>query len=120
MHRYFVSALAIATASTLTTAGAFCPGRAGSAAPARVAVRETPVRRLGLAFDPALLDVGDMTVSRTAFCLCFFGATGSAAVGRAVIPVTWEKWQATQALKGTGTSLGGPVRPQPLRAEMSL
>lgn len=105
MHRYFVFALAIATPSALTTAGAFCPG---SAAPARIAVRETPVRRLGLALDPALLDVGDMTVSRTAFFLCFFGATGSAAVGRAVIPVTWEKWQATQALKGAGSSLGGP------------
>lgn len=52
-------------------------------------------------------DVQDMTVARTAFALCFFGALGTAAVGRAVIPITWTKYWETQALKGLGTTLGG-------------
>lgn len=55
-------------------------------------------------------DVAEMTVARTAFALCLFGALGTAAAGRAVIPITWNKYWETQALKGLGTSLGGEVR----------
>lgn len=61
------------------------------------------------AIDTSLIDVYDMTVSRTAFFLCLFGATGSAAMGRVVIPKTWASYWDTQSLIGSGTPLGGRV-----------
>merc|ERR1712226_90274 len=51
--------------------------------------------------------VEDMVAARAAFGLAFFGATGSAGVGRAVIPLTWDRYQDTKSLAGKGTSLGG-------------
>lgn len=63
------------------------------------------------AIDASTLDplmVEDMVAARAAFGLAFFGATGSAGVGRAVIPLTWDRYQDTKALAGTGsTRLGG-------------
>merc|ERR1712238_382279 len=55
-----------------------------------------PASVVGL--DPEL--VREMEGARVAFWLCFFGASGSAAIGRAVIPLTYGKYQETVALKG--------------------
>lgn len=52
--------------------------------------------------------IQDIETARTAFVLCFFGAVGSAAVGREVIPVTFREYKKTLALRGKGASLGGP------------
>jgi len=61
--------------------------------------------------DPEL--VREMEGARVAFWLCFFGASGSAAIGRAVIPLTYGKYQETVALKGvlSERSLGGDKIP---------
>eukprot|EP00555_Chaetoceros_dichaeta_P012412 CAMPEP_0198269004 /NCGR_PEP_ID=MMETSP1447-20131203/39647_1 /TAXON_ID=420782 /ORGANISM="Chaetoceros dichaeta, Strain CCMP1751" /LENGTH=218 /DNA_ID=CAMNT_0043960353 /DNA_START=314 /DNA_END=970 /DNA_ORIENTATION=- len=48
-----------------------------------------------------------MSNSRITFWLCFFGATGSAAVGRAAIPKTIKSIKLNQSLAGQGNSLGG-------------
>jgi len=57
--------------------------------------------------DISAIDISEMTVSRTAFWICLVAAAGTAQIGRGAIPVTWEKYQATQALAGSGSSLGG-------------
>ena len=57
------------------------------------------------ALDPAFL--AELSAARAAFGLCFFGAAGSAAMGRSAIPQVWDKYQLTQSLKGQGPSLGG-------------
>jgi len=57
--------------------------------------------------DLSLIDVQDMTVSRVAFWLCLVAAAGTAQLGRSAIPVTWDKFQAVQALAGQGSPKGG-------------
>lgn len=50
----------------------------------------------------------DMESARAAFVLCFFGAVGSAAVGREVIPVTIRENKKLQELVGQGqATIGG-------------
>lgn len=51
--------------------------------------------------------IREMSNSRITFWLCFFGATGSAAVGRAAIPKTIKSIKLNQSLAGRGNSLGG-------------
>jgi len=51
--------------------------------------------------------ITEMSNSRITFWLCFFGATGSAAVGRAAIPKTIKSIKLNQSLAGQGNSLGG-------------
>lgn len=59
-----------------------------------------------LQMDPAMIQ--DMETARIAFALCFFGAIGSAAVGREVIPVTWREYQKLSQMKGKGAAtIGG-------------
>jgi len=53
-------------------------------------------------FDPGMIQ--EVESARAAFVLCFFGAIGSAAVGREVIPVTWREYQKLNALVGKGTA----------------
>ena len=118
MHHSYLLALAIASFSSLTTTVAFVPDHSGTASSGQVAARKDAIQ-LRIAPDASLLDAADMTVSRTAFFLCLFGATGTAAAGRVVIPITWQKFWAVQALKGEGTSLGGreleiPGYPEPI------
>ena len=51
--------------------------------------------------------IEDIKSARAAFALCFFGAAGSASLGREVIPKTWGQWERTNALKGTGAEGSG-------------
>mmetsp|Transcript_40931 Transcript_40931/g.96047 ORF Transcript_40931/g.96047 Transcript_40931/m.96047 type:complete len:279 (-) Transcript_40931:939-1775(-) len=60
---------------------------------------------LGLVFD--VDTVNEISAARAAFVLCFFGAAGSAAVGRSVIPKTLDAWKATNSLRGINPSSGG-------------
>ena len=53
------------------------------------------------------LSIEDIKSARAAFALCFFGAAGSASLGREVIPKTWGQWERTNALKGTGAEGSG-------------
>lgn len=46
--------------------------------------------------------------ARAAFALCFFGAVGSASLGRDAIPIVWQKFQVAKTLEGQGPTLGGP------------
>jgi len=57
--------------------------------------------------DVSAINIPEMIVSRTAFWICLVAAGGTAQIGRTAIPVTWGKYQATQALAGLGSSLGG-------------
>jgi len=92
--------LSLLLSTTLATVNAFSPP----------SIRATKTNSMELnAIDTSLIDVYDMTVSRTAFFLCLFGATGSAAMGRVVIPKTWASYWDTQSLIGSGTPLGGRV-----------
>jgi len=50
--------------------------------------------------------IKEISSARIAFWLCFFGAGGSAAVGRAAIPKTYKSYELNQSLKGKD-SLGG-------------
>lgn len=65
----------------------------------------------------------DMESARAAFVLCFFGAVGSAAVGREVIPVTIREQKKLQDLVGKGvatvegTELNLFGYPEPVYAE---
>lgn len=54
------------------------------------------------AMDAAM--VAEMETARAAFCLCFAGALGTAAVGRQVIPVSIREWKKVNELKGQGQS----------------
>ena len=93
--------LSLLVSTTLATVNAFAPPST---------IRATKMQSMELnAIDTSLIDVYDMTVSRTAFFLCLFGATGSAAMGRVVIPKTWASYWDTQSLIGSGTPLGGRV-----------
>ena len=53
------------------------------------------------------LSIEDMKAARAAFALCFFGAAGTASLGREVIPKTWGQWKKTQELMGSGKGSGG-------------
>lgn len=53
------------------------------------------------------LSIEEMKSARAAFALCFFGAAGSASLGREVIPKTWNQWQRTRAIMGSGKGSGG-------------
>lgn len=48
----------------------------------------------------------ELSTARAAFGLCFFGAAGTAALGRDAIPFVWKKFQATRALGGQGPVSG--------------
>ena len=93
--------LSLLFSTTLATVHAFAP-------PSTIRAAKMQSMELN-AIDTSLIDVYDMTVSRTAFFLCLFGATGSAAMGRVVIPKTWASYWDTQSLIGSGTPLGGRV-----------
>ena len=81
-----------------------------SSLPVSAARFNTIQRRLAPA-DISEIIPQDMKTDRIVFWLSTFAATGSAAVGRSVIPITWTKYWETQALGGTGAkSLGGTVR----------
>ena len=54
------------------------------------------------------LPTEEIKAARAAFALCFFGAAGSASLGREVIPKTWNQWKSTQSLIGSGLGSGGP------------
>lgn len=78
-----------------------------SSLPVSAARFNTIQRRLAPA-DISEIIPQDMKTDRIVFWLSTFAATGSAAVGRSVIPITWTKYWETQALGGTGAkSLGG-------------
>lgn len=93
--------LSLLLLTSLATVNAFSP-------PSTIRAAKMQSMELN-AIDTSLIDVYDMTVSRTAFFLCLFGATGSAAMGRVVIPKTWQSYLDTRSLIGTGTPLGGRV-----------
>lgn len=53
------------------------------------------------------LSIEEIKAARAAFVLCFFGAVGTASLGREVIPKTWSQWQSTKKLVGSGKGSGG-------------
>jgi hypothetical protein len=58
--------------------------------------------------DQLSLSVDDIKAARAAFALCFFGAAGTASLGREVFrPKTWNQWKSTQDLVGSGKGSGG-------------
>jgi len=67
--------------------------------------------------------VTEMGAARGAFGLCFFGAAGSASLGREVLPKTWNHYWGVQALKGKGAAPSGGEEfgmvgyPEPVYAE---
>jgi len=67
--------------------------------------RVSSVTKLNLQIDAEM--IREMSNSRITFWLCFFGATGSAAVGRAAIPKTIDSIKLNLSLAGQGNSLGG-------------
>ena len=110
-----LSALILVALALATRADAFAPASVAPPTLRRATTGVATPRKqqsveLSVVIDTSLIDAYDMSVSRTAFFLCFFGAAGSAAIGRAVIPIVWEKYWDTQALVGAGNTLGGRVR----------
>ena len=57
--------------------------------------------------DQFSISVDDIKAARAAFALCFFGAAGTASLGREVFPKTLNQWKSTQALIGSGKGSGG-------------
>ncbi|KAL7553751.1 hypothetical protein ACHAWF_017077, partial [Thalassiosira exigua] len=95
---------ALVLVAALATGSAFAPANVASPAPRATAAKKSVQL---YAIDASLVNVNDMAVSRAAFALCFFGAAGSAAIGRAVIPKIWDKYWDVQSLVGAGTAIGG-------------
>jgi len=66
--------------------------------------RDTSITKLNLQIDADVIT--EMSNSRITFWLCAFGATGSAAVGRAAIPKTIDAIKLNLSLAGKGNSGG--------------
>jgi len=81
--------------------------------------RVTSNTKLNLQIDANVIT--EMSNSRITFWLCFFGATGSAAVGRAAIPKTIDAIKLNQSLSGKpnsgGEDLGLIGYPEPIYRE---
>lgn len=65
----------------------------------------SPTSKTVLGMDLALIN--EIKAARGAFLLSFFGAVGTASVGRAAIPITLNRIKFIRDLAGQGESLGG-------------